>query len=219
MSCSFTLNFARVTNLQSAFELAFRATEMVFENIDTMIELSRFSIPAIRNADTYSDMDRFWLDSAIKLNFTYWSAENLIALSGDLWPKEVIKLLPRQVQFQDGTDQDYPFETWAGICSLMDFYVDQCRWGKKDCIDQIMQRHYGNFVNAECDEATVDFSYYRRWACYTAIIDSFCLDAWINGENNAKYIRFSMSPLTTPERAFTAHTKLKSYVMRENHLI
>ena len=214
MSYEFTLNFAHTISFQSAFKLALDSAETAYASTQEILKANTFYVPAIRNHCDASDVDKFWLETAMKMHFVFWPSENLLALCGD-WPQIVVKRLHRKVFFQDGTDQDYPFETWDGICGRFNWYVDTCKQANKKTVELLLKEHFSKtFKLDQADDSRLD--YYRRWAAYVSIYDSLKLDDWLYGRDNPNFIRFSLSPLTSQEREFEAWMQLKSLIQEHN---
>ena len=215
MSYEFTLNFAHTSGPYGAFKLALEVTEAAYANLQDILKDNTPFIPANRNCcETVSTVDKYWLEAAMKMSFIFWPSENLLALSGE-WPAKVVERLPRKVFFQNGTDQDYDFDTWNGICGLFNWYVDNCQKGTMETVEKILNRHYGD--SFEIDEQDgPDLDYYRRWAAYVGIYDSLRLDDWLYGRDNPNFVRFCLSPLTSHEREFEAWMQLKSLIQKHN---
>ena len=214
MSYEFTLNFAHTISFQSAFKLALDSAETAYASTQEILKANTFYVPAIRNHCEVSSVDKYWLESAMKMQFVFWPSENLLALCGN-WPQGVVKRLHRKVFFQDGTDQDYPFETWDGICGRFNWYVDTCKQANKKTVELLLKEHFSKtFKLDQADDSRLD--YYRRWAAYVSIYDSLKLDDWLYGRDNPNFIRFSLSPLTSQEREFEAWMQLKSLIQEHN---
>lgn len=160
MSYEFTLNFAHAVSFEAAMRLALETTEKAYASTEEILKANTFYVPAIRNHCEASSVDKYWLESAMKMQFVFWPSENLLALCG-VWPQEVVKRLNRKVFFQNGTDQDYPLETWDGICGRFDWYVDKCKQANKKTVELILREHYGESFQIEEEDGT-DLNYYRR---------------------------------------------------------
>ena len=212
MSYSFTLNFAKAKNFQEAFKLAIKVADSAWNSTRQIIETNEFYIPAIRNDAEPSALDKFWLESAMSLDFIYWPTENLLALSGGEWPESMLRKMPRQVHFQNGTDQDYSPETWLGICSLCNYYVAQYVNASKKKLEDVFKRHYEDPSFEIEQEELGKLDYYRRWACYASIYDALGLEDWLYGRDNPVFIRFRLCALNTPEKSDEAYRLLRAFV-------
>ena len=219
MSYGFDMNFKHCRSLGDALLLANKAANITFQHLSEQIEDNRCWIPALQYRMSQADertkrtADDLWLERLLKMSFVWWPEYKLLGLCGAAWPKEVTSLFKKHVYFQNSCDQDYAFSEWKGLGRPFDEIVSVCRDGlEADALSFLKMGRY----NPEDFDPTADGEefddYYRRWAAYNGIFETLHLNQWLWGQEDDKFVRFSVTPLNCSERTFQAEQILRAYV-------
>lgn len=210
MSYGIDLLFRRCESLGTAAEIAIADANALYAKREQVLEGMRYFIPSIRYCKEQPEVDRFWVEHAMKLNYVFWPDLHILGLIGS-W-RDLFKAnnRPKHVYFQNSCDQDYDFDSWNGICPEIDQIVQQCTSRSIDDWPEAKNRL------AEEDNPSKWEGYVRRSLCYENVFSLLDLGAVIYGnEDSDVFTRFSVSALNTQERELEARVLVKRLVSRE----
>ncbi len=220
MSYGFDLNFKAGCDMGDAFAVAHAASEAVYRNRKQFLESEDVFIPSVRYPSLRDDHqlaraeNRLWLEKLMKMNFIFWPQYGLLALVGAGWPKEALRDFDASVCFQNSCDQDYDFSEWKFLPHPLQNIVSECRGGDVETVKKYLnlgRERYPMEIEQEELASEESLAYYRRSAAYNGVYATLRLDDWLWGVDNPIFVRFSISPLNSQERAYDAYNLLNPY--------
>ena len=108
------------------------------------------------------------------------------------------------IDFQDSTDQDYPFEEWMGIDCLKTF-VHRFETADEEALAMFFNKE-GNRYDTK--EFSRDIDYWRRTAAYESIYQSLELNEWYCGKKG-HFKCFSFQAINNSEEYYELSRKLE----------
>lgn len=202
--------FFRETNEAEILSLFHKASEIMIDNKNEVLEKSKYYIPSIRSNKMNKYVDEYWVDTIFSLKYVYWKEKGLLGLSGYTFPQELTNLFDCHVEFQNSCDQDYDFDSWSDKIS----FFKQC---KDACIDKsatdIMQiYHADNCDWYSKDEIERELDYHRKTALYNMIFTGLDLDAWLYGRKSEDFVRYSINAIDCIEKKRDINIELQCLV-------
>ena len=146
------------------------------ENLEIMAKENLFYSPIAHPSLEYDKFDREtkhayfynWVQDAFKYRWFYIQDFNILCMIG--LPKCVEELFDLTAYFQNGTDQDYDFDTWDGL-TLFEMIAENWKNTTDEQIEELYWKDYNSDMTLE--ESTKQMScpidYYRRSYCYDEI--------------------------------------------------
>ena len=195
MSYAFTISFLEVPQ----DEVMAVCTEIVnehFKNKQQVIEENCMYAPPVRNfcmqdvtvnqyrKSPWKEADRFWLKQLFQVEFLYWEQYGLLGIVGIEMPP--LERKPVSVYFQNSTDRDYEYTTWAGI-GLFERICEEIQAVAEEELTKRMVQD-----NNDSDE-TPDVEYTRKTAVYDQIYQALDLDSWL-WKRDGNFINLTMGP-------------------------
>lgn len=120
--------------------------------------------------DFPSEWDLEWSVNSFVLQFTYWPSLQLlgIVVPDELGDEDLKAPFRGCVIFQDGTDQDYEWDTWKAIGADSDAFLQHLLKDKQNLSMESASQVLG-FPLDQAERWTTDQDYYRRWAMYRSV--------------------------------------------------
>ena len=142
--------------------------------------------------------DENWLYSLFEIRFVYWEEYGLIGVHGCL-PKSVEDKLT-DIYFQNGTDQDYPYNTWDGVS-----YFEKVR-------DEIRNTDKSYFVQGYMED---EDEYRRKSRIYREIYDALDLNAWLFGVKG-NFKEYTVEAIASHEQMQRIYTTMQRFLWNKH---
>ena len=205
MSYSFGMYFKQCDSYESAFKLAVKISHECLKYSEEIIKTNAHSMPSIFNEKDNNEADSYWLYELFSYHFVIWPKENLIGMSGYNLPEPISNMFDCHIDFQNGTDQNYPFEDWSDN-------VDLFRTTKKQIINANVedlieiQEKIGDKYNKEDFENDID--YYKKSLMYSSVFSNLSLGTWLYQREGNDFESFSLCSFDSFNKYFSVKTKL-----------
>ena len=208
MSYYIDISFRKVENKLEAFELAQETMKAIAAHAPDYLEDNMFYSPLSRIETKKSEYDgwlwmkyeesvrqanRLWIRNLFNFRFMWWPEHKLlgvISCSGFMNP-----LGWKAVHFQNGTDQNYPYEDWENICPFFDELIEK----SKNIPDSVFIEKMDSISREDYDtpERIAKYcDYHRKWAMYESVFDALDINSILYGEGKSdKYEYFSMNAI------------------------
>lgn len=212
MSYWFHMGFKEI-KADCLLDYCVHVTDIMKENAEEILDRNVYYIPSVRlnffdNIDkkeyrnNWRNHDRSWLYNLFSVHFVYWPEKELLGMIGEI--PNVLEHSLTVIDFQDSTDQDYPFEEWMGIDCLKTFV---------HCFETADEETLAMFFNKEGNrydtkEFSRDIDYWRRTAVYESIYQSLELNEWYCGKKG-HFKCFSFQAINNSEEYYELSKKLE----------
>lgn len=229
MSYYIDISFHKAENKLEAFELAQATMKAISDNALKYLEDTMCYSPLTRMETKKEDYDswlwmkyeesvrlanRLWIRNVYNFRFMWWPEYKLlgvISCSGF-----ISHLGWKTVHFQNGTDQNYPYEDWTDICPLFDELIEKSK-NIPDAniiskMDSISREDYDTpeRIAKYCD-------YHRKWAMYESVFDTLDIDSILYKEGKSdKYEYFAMNAV--PDGDTYMHLEIASRSFAKHYL-
>lgn len=117
----------------------------------------------------YGEAVEYLAKASLGFQFIYWKELELLGIIGNTNNGVC-------VQFQNSTDQDYPFTDYKGIDCFSPI-VEKYKNMSNEDITKAYKKEYGN-------DPDIDIEYYRRSFCYDEIFDLLELNSFLYDKEN-----------------------------------
>lgn len=221
MSYSFGMFFKQMNDADEVITFVGQIMKLARENAKEMIESGRYYRPSNRccdfnvktskekEMDVYfkRELDKRWLYSLFNFHFVYWKDFHLLGLSGYSFCKDIDGLFDCHVTFQNGTDQDYEYETWNDKISIFKQIKESVATLTVDDILSAYEAGKKDWHTKE--EIEKSFEYHAKSYLYELIYDkTLDLDSWLYCEDG-KFQRLTVNAIDNLESWFELECVLK----------
>lgn len=210
MSYSFDMSFTELKE-KNILDYCIKLMKFDLENAKEIINNNRFYIPSIRGGyyekdgckyakTPWLEADRNWLYKLFTERFVYWPEKGLLGIVGTINKRFDSNVI--SINFQDGTDQDYPYECWKGIS-----YFEKIIYKYKNMDKEKLRPLFEEWDDLD-EELENNPEYFRQSAIYKEIYNELELNSWLYC-NPGKFKIFSMCACNYFEEAFNLFIKLE----------
>jgi len=192
------------------------------DNSKEIIKENILYAPSIQIADIFDESeyefgwkcaDKNWLYSLFSIRFLYWKDKELLGIMGCL-PKNIKKNLT-SIPFQNSTDQDYEYKSWAGITYFENVVEEVQNMNLTNMIDAYNSISKVYLTNSDIkNNEDSDVNYYKRSLVYKKIYDGLNLDKWQNYQDG-NYKQYTMNSISNDWILFELYAYMKLVLKEE----